>query len=165
MRMIKYAADGLMILCGVVLAVLTLPAFAGFQIYTVISSSMSPQIPVGAVVYVSSRPFSEIEPGSVITYRMEGTATAVTHRVIEKIEEERAFYTKGDANRGRDTRKVRYEEVLGEVRLSVPLLGYAALLLDGAEKKLMAAFVLLWLGAVGVLAGDIVRIRRRADLS
>ena len=48
----------------------------------------------------------------------------VTHRVVEVNEEDKSFITKGDANDVNDANPISYENVVGVVKMCIPLLGY-----------------------------------------
>ena len=60
-----------------------IPRLAGMEPYVVLSGSMEPVLPVGALVYVEPVPESEqIESGDIVAYQtMDGTA--VIHRVVD----------------------------------------------------------------------------------
>lgn len=58
----------LLALVIVVCIPLTVPRIAGYQIYTVISGSMEPEIPTGSLVYVKNTAPSGIEKGDVIAF-------------------------------------------------------------------------------------------------
>lgn len=88
---------------------------------------------------------------------------AVTHRIISKDIKENTFYTKGDANAEADAQGVKYENVIGKVCLSVPLLGYAAFYLNGPEKKIAAAGFLVWLMVMETAASDMIKMKKEAD--
>lgn len=102
----------------------------GIQPFVVISGSMEPNIPLGAMVYVREVDAATLIEGDVITFRLQGGAIA-THRIIEVIEDEknpslRCFRTKGDANDDPDSNLVLPREIVGKVIFSLPLLGYVA---------------------------------------
>ncbi|MDR2567121.1 MAG: signal peptidase I [Bifidobacteriaceae bacterium] len=71
----------------------------------VISGSMEPELPVGALVFHQSVPGSELEVGDVVTVPRNAGEGVVTHRVagIEKTENgEYALTLRGDANKKDD---------------------------------------------------------------
>lgn len=105
----------------------------GFQPYTILSGSMSPQYKVGDMIYIRSVSPESIEEGDVISFKIGDTQTVVTHRVVAVNREERTFTTKGDANNTVDGQPVRYENVLGVVKFSIPKIGYVSVFLY--EKK------------------------------
>ena len=96
------------------------------QSYTVLSGSMEPSISPGDVVVVDDVDTSTLERGDVITFRRDGETKPTTHRIVEIRETEtgQAFVTKGDANEARDGPAVAPENVVGEVLLVIPLVGY-----------------------------------------
>ena len=90
-----------------------------FCAYVVLSGSMEPEIPTGSVVVVDGRK-KEWNPGDVITYRRGNMV--VTHRIVEKSEE--GYYTKGDANAEEDAGIVLEKQVIGNVIVALPWLGF-----------------------------------------
>ena len=74
---------------------MVVPVVLGMQCYTVISESMEPEIPKGAVIYVRKIPFSRIRPKDVITYRIGQKEGTVTHRVVRIDEKRRCCLQKG----------------------------------------------------------------------
>ena len=73
----------LLALVIVVCILLTVPRIAGYQIYTVISGSMEPEIPTGSLVYVKNTAPSGIEKGDVIAfYGSLENGSIITHRVV-----------------------------------------------------------------------------------
>lgn len=112
----------------------------GFNFYAVISGSMEPAIPVGAVIKVGKYELESLKEGDIITYQIE--ESVVTHRItkaekdkkIEVIvdgEEQKAiehlnwcFITKGDANNAEDAYEVKPKDILGKYEWHIPYLGY-----------------------------------------
>lgn len=105
----------------------------GFEVFTVLSGSMEPEIHTGSIVYVKKIDAEDIKEGDVITYMISDDAKS-THRVTEVIKDEPTqinptgykYMTKGDANASEDGAPVIYANVIGEVKFSIPLLGYVA---------------------------------------
>lgn len=62
----------------------------------------------------------EWNPGDVITYRRGNMV--VTHRIVEKSEE--GYCTKGDANAEEDAGIVLEKQVIGNVIVALPWLGF-----------------------------------------
>ena len=168
MKLIKGILDLLMaafILAGMLLSV---PKLWGFQIYTVTSGSMEPEIHTGDVIYVKQVPFQSLEPGDVITFSMNQGRTVVTHRV-EKIDKENGLLrTKGDANTEADPVWIARDTVRGEVKYAVPRLGYVALMAATLSGKLFLMAVFLWMVAAQIAVSGFHMIylsRRRLPLS
>ena len=101
------------------------PMVLGYHPVVVISGSMEPTYHVGSVIYYKAVPFEQIHVGDPITFVGAKGGAMVTHRVVEKDENARAFGTEGDANDGRDPGMVSYENVVGKAsRISIPYGGY-----------------------------------------
>lgn len=107
---------------------LTIPKLFGYQIYSVLTSSMTPALPVGCAVYVRACDPVDLVPGDVVTYyNGSGAAFTETHRVVSNDVEGQSLTTKGDANVSADIYPVLYSQVLGVVTFSVPCLGAVAM--------------------------------------
>lgn len=127
-KILNVAATVLMILVILVALPLTVPKLFGYQIYTVLTSSMTPALPVGCAVYVKECDPADLVPGDIVTYsKGTGSAWTETHRVVSNDVAGQQLTTKGDANASADTYPVRYSQVLGVVSFSVPCLGAAAM--------------------------------------
>ena len=109
----------------------------GLNVYTVMSGSMEPNYPVGALIYTKQVDPKTLKKGDVITFLNDET-TNVTHRINEVItefsettgEEILRFRTKGDANNTPDGKLVHYRNVVGTPVITIPLLGYLAFYLQ-----------------------------------
>lgn len=102
----------------------------GIQVYSVISGSMEPEYPVGALIYVKEVKPSEVEVGDVITFMLDED-TVATHRIVEVVPDETdssvlRFKTKGDANAAEDGSLVHHKSVIGTPVFTIPKLGYVA---------------------------------------
>ena len=107
----------------------------GIQVYSVISGSMEPEYPVGALIYVKEVKPSEVEVGDVITFVLSNE-TPATHRVIAIDKEAQLFYTQGDANYQIDEATgekvymedppVHFNNLIGKPVFKIPVLGYIA---------------------------------------
>ena len=117
----------------------TIPKFLGGQIYTVISGSMEPEIPVGSLVYVEGAQPEDMEVGDVVAFYGGRDANAIiTHRVVENRLIMGEFITKGDANQTNDMNPVDYDNFIGKVEWSLPEVGVIAQILTGREGKIAA---------------------------
>ena len=154
--MIRKIANGLstVVMVLVVLLALTLVGgrLFGMQTYAVLSGSMEPAYPTGALLYVRKVDPADIQPGQVITFLLDDH-TVATHRVVEVIPdpEEAGIYryrTKGDANEAADAGLVHCKNVLGTPVVCVPYLGYVITWIQnppGTYIAISAAAVLLLL--------------------
>lgn len=119
----------------------TLPKLMGYKVYTVISGSMEPAIPVGSLVIVGEQAADTIEPDQVIAFYSDiDTGSIITHRVVTNRTVSGEFVTKGDANDQEDVMPVNYDNVIGVVRWSVPYLGDLVTMLSSTGGKIAAAF-------------------------
>ena len=115
----------------VVLAILMAGArVVGLRVFTVLSGSIEPTYHVGALIYVKSVDYTELEAGDVITFMLDEN-TVATHRITEVVPDEDdpdvlRFRTKGDANDSEDASLVHYKNVIGTPVFTIPCLGYVA---------------------------------------
>ena len=114
---------GTLILLTVIASCLTIiiPQLNDYHVYHVISGSMTPEIPIGSIVYVQSTAPEDIQPGDVIAF--QSGDSVITHRVVINHIVEGEFTTKGDANAVEDENRVDYEELIGKVVRHYPYLG------------------------------------------
>ena len=141
-KMLKIISTILVILMIVVAVLMVGVRLFGLQVYTVLSGSMEPELPVGAIVYVR-----EVDPGTlelrdVITFRLS-EETTVTHRIIDIIHDENnpdklLFQTQGDSNNVADGALVEPEHIIGKVIFKLPYMGYLAMFLGTRQGKLAA---------------------------
>ncbi len=100
------------------------------KLYTVLSGSMEPNYPTGALLWVKPIDPVELETGDVITFYLQGD-TVATHRIVEIVPDDESsgkfrFRTKGDANEVVDGSLVDPDSVIGTPVLTAPNLGYFA---------------------------------------
>ncbi|WP_256290377.1 signal peptidase I [Halobellus inordinatus] len=119
---------GVLLLVGLVapFVVYGVPQVAGADYsFVVLSGSMEPAMSPGDAIVVREAAPGEVTERDVITFRTD-SETPTTHRVIDVIERDGtvAYVTKGDANEDPDSGTVSHEQVLGEVLVTLPLLGY-----------------------------------------
>lgn len=97
----------------------------GIQVFSIISGSMEPEYPVGALIYVKEVDPWSVSEGDVITYVLPNE-TPSTHRVVRVDAANQHFYTKGDANEIEDGPPVHFKNLIGTPVFKVPYLGYIA---------------------------------------
>lgn len=134
-------------ICGTLLLVLlivfclplTVPRLFGYHIYSVVSGSMEPAVPVGSLIYIREVPPEEVAEGDIIAfYGARDTASIITHRVVENRVVMGQFITRGDANPTEDLTPVPYGNLIGQAVRVIPAAGKAAELLAGPEGKILA---------------------------
>ena len=144
-----FAACLYMVTTGLLTAVilfclpLTIPRLFGIHIYSVISGSMEPVVPVGSLIYVSETKPQEISEGDMIAfYGARDSSSIITHRVVEQRVPEEEFITKGDANRTEDMNPVPYENYIGKVICLFPGIGKAAEMLSDYRSKILTGILM-----------------------
>jgi len=152
-------AGGILIICLAMapFIIFAVPSLVGAsQSYVVLSSSMSPTVHAGDVVFVSDVEPQKIQKSDIITFKPErgplsDRDKAITHRVvdIEKGSDGRHFITKGDANDSPDSFPVAGENVVGRVTLQLPLIGHV--IAFAGSRLGMLLLVVLPAGLLGVL--------------
>lgn len=146
---------GIMIMLLVILVMLpfTVPKLFGYEIYGVLSESMTPAYPVGSVIFVEKCGYGDVRVGEAVTFTLgTGTGNVMTHRIISKDEEAGTFLTKGDANNTADPEPVNKDRLIGRVRLAIPLLGKLAQWTGTGTGKavcfiLFACSLIMWITA------------------
>lgn len=113
-------------------AFVLIPTVLGMRCCAVISASMEPAIPVGALVLVEPIAFDEIQEQDVLTFTSRDGRDFFTHRVVQIDETYRLLYTKGDANNHQDPLPASYEYVVGRVVKTIPGLGYVRILFSSS---------------------------------
>ncbi len=135
------------------------PLVLPYHVYTVLSGSMEPTIPIGAEVVLRPVSADQVQTGDIITFTPPGhDGTLVTHRVVNVITDargQRFWQTRGDANGVPDTWLLPASGTGWKYWFQVPLLGYLFVMLASpigricfivAPALLLAAVVLndLW---------------------
>ena len=149
----------------VVIGVLTVlvPAVTGSETYTILTSSMKPNLPPGTLVVVRPVHVPDLHSGDVITYQLaSGKPTVVTHRIVKVMvssDASREFITRGDNNAVADTRPVRPAQIKGKLWYAIPSVGWLATLRTtstGTTALTIAGWALLAYG-VGLVAWRVAR--------
>ncbi|MFA1821320.1 signal peptidase I SipW [Virgibacillus oceani] len=103
------------------------PEVLGYQLKTVLSGSMEPEIQTGSIIAVETvEDGSGFAEGDVITF-MEAEDKLITHRVVEVNETSDGviYTTKGDNNNAADSSPVLAENVVaGYSGFTLPYVGY-----------------------------------------
>ncbi len=92
----------------------------GYETYSIKSGSMEPTIPKGSLVYVDTNDTIP-EVGEVVSFY--AGESVVSHRAIAIDEEQQKVTTRGDANENPDISPIKYSDIIGICRYSVPKLG------------------------------------------
>lgn len=96
----------------------------GYELYGVLTGSMSPTIDEGALIIVKKVNPEDIKERDIITFRSSNSDVLITHRVKEIVNDnEINFITKGDANNTIDSTPIRGDLLVGKVVHWVPKVG------------------------------------------
>ena len=118
----------------------------GYQMLTVDSGSMEPNLPEDSLIFVTTVDPSKLQADDVITFTIDEDGTLVTHRIVAVRNNDRSFVTKGDANESCDS-PVPWENVVGKVTLCFPKIGGVFRFIT-AEKNRVYVYI-----TIGILAG------------
>ena len=133
-----------------------------FGLYTIISSSMEPNIKVYDVVFVKRVNTDTLKENDVITFYSSNSYfgdTPITHRIVEvlNIPDIGIMYrVKGDANEIADNEKVYPNNVIGKVVFKIPQLGRIQFFLASKSGWLIAILI----PAIFIIAYDIYKLIR-----
>ena len=167
-RWIKWLVNTVLVL--VILALLLLlvvPLYFQQRAAVVLSSSMEPTLPRGALAFTMAIAPEEVKVGDIIAFSPEeGSDITTSHRVIKIIttDGELSFQTKGDANEDLDPWPVPADYVRGKVVFHIPRLGRItnyALLYVRTWPGLVFLIALPSLILVGSTLGGMYRSSRR----
>ena len=125
--------------------------FKGVKCFSILSGSMKGTYEVGDMIFVLPVPYEEISVGDPITYVFDSNLTVVTHRVVEKYDDEQRLLTKGDANNTPDAKTVMYQNVVGKVVWSVPKLGFVARAMSTTAGKLFLVSCIILIAILSIL--------------
>mgnify|MGYP003295845698 CR=1 FL=1 len=96
-------------------------SLGGYSLFRVVTGSMEPEIPVGALLISQETPMEEIQPRDIVTYRSREAGkfgVIITHRVVSVYEGNGGklyLETKGDANPSSDSDYVDENYLIGKV--------------------------------------------------
>lgn len=132
------------------------PKVAGYQMYIVLSGSMSPAFDTGSLAFVKETRPEEVVVGDIITFNTQADPdTLTTHRVVEVLRDgELSFVTRGDANNANDPNPVPADHLVGRVTGSVPYVGY---LLSFVQTRLGLILLIFVPGAL-IIIYELVKI-------
>jgi signal peptidase len=128
-KLANAAVGGLAVACFGLLVVVGIgPRTGRYGTLTVLSGSMRPTIPVGAVVAVTPERPSDLRVGQIVAYSIPaGDHHVISHRVIKIVHggDRPVFQTKGDANSAPDPWLAQVKGgTVWQVRFAVPGLGW-----------------------------------------
>ena len=152
-KVISYIFYTIVAIIALLLIIPLFPLPGNYQIFTVLSGSMEPEIHTGSVVIV--KPVDNYEIDDVITFG-KTKKTPTTHRIhdIQVSVGNPIYKTKGDANNAPDSTEITKDEVIGKVLLSVP---YAGFVISTAKKPWRFALIII-IPALIIISDEIKKI-------
>src|SRR5699024_7958778 len=110
------------------------PSLFGYQLKTVLSGSMEPEIKTGSIVGIKeTKDPTAYQKGDVITFSTEEDLL-ITHRITEVKQDGEVYTTKGDANNAADLDPVMSDNIVGSYTgFTIPYLGYVLNFTNTAE--------------------------------
>lgn len=127
---------------------LVLPYIFGSRYYIINNGSMAPTLNVGDIIYVKKVEFEEVKVDDIATFSSQFDSNMTfTHRIVDILEDELLFVTKGDANNSVDPSAAHYSQMVGVMQLQIPWVGNIPIFL----KSITGIVVLLTLGVAYVI--------------
>lgn len=135
------------------IALVAVPRLFGVDFRAIITGSMTPEIPVGSLVVIVPAKAGDIKVGDDISFVTAGEKV-VTHRVVKIDREKNEFTTWGIANDPAATdAPSKYENILGVVRLHIPVLGRVFSWFAPLSGKILAATVIAAVYVLSMIIG------------
>ena len=161
MKIIRYLMNTVLVVVLLALtAIFLLPRAFGYQPYMVVSASMQQSFPVGSLIFVRDAVPEEIEVGDPITFT-SGTLT-ITHRVMEKHDDEKYFVTKGDSNNVGEI--TPFDSLKGKaLDFCIPGLGYFSAWFITAQGRVISAVIILCTAALSIVLGKMEALDDEED--
>ncbi len=115
----------LIISITVLLGILLAPPLFNVTFHVIVGSSMEPTIKLGSVVGLAEISPANVQKGDIIAFTVDQMDIPVTHRVLERIEENGVyrFRTQGDNVEDPDPWVVEPGNILGKVVFAIPYVG------------------------------------------
>jgi len=101
-----------------------IPAFGKYQTLVVTSTSMSPTIKQGGLIFVKKS--QNYQKNDIITFKLRtDPRSLMTHRIvsIQKIKNQNWYQVKGDAVKKPDIELVNQSQIIGKLVFIIPYLG------------------------------------------
>lgn len=159
-KLIKCLGNGIstlliiLLICGVFVVIFSRisegePSLFGYQLKTVLSGSMEPELQEGSLILTQLIDEKEtFKNGDIITFKTEDNVL-ITHRIMGVENAGKQFITKGDNNNGLDIEPVLVENIVGKYSgWTIPNLGYAFYYLNSKQGTVLFLIIpgLLFLG-------------------
>ena len=121
-KIVDFTSD-IIYIFAILYALVHAPMLLGHNPVVITSTSMSPTLKVGSIVYYTRTPEEDLKQYDMISFTYDDDDTLITHR-INSINNGK-FETKGDGNDKADSKLIEYSNIRGRVsNVFVPFLGY-----------------------------------------
>ena len=139
------------IIAIIIIGLLIIPQLLGYKLYVVKTGSMEPTIKAHSLVYVQTNfNCNDINVNDIIAFKFSNDEL-VTHRVVKK--SANTFVTKGDANTAQDPQPVKFSNVIGITKHTIPYIGKMFLYMQTTLAKVILIILLIF----NVLADILIR--------
>ena len=120
----------ILIICIIIITLIVMLISCKFKIGALVvgSASMTGTINKGdIIIYEKYEEEEQVDTGNIIVFNNDNTK--IIHRIIDKkiIGGKQIYHTQGDANQNRDEGYRVYEDIIGQVKLRIPYIGYFTL--------------------------------------
>ena len=112
-KTLKVIITTLLILSIISAIILFTPLLLGLKSYQISSSSMSPVLNKGDIIYVKAVDSQKLKVGDIITFHQENSNLIVTHRISRIDKADGLIYTIGDRNKSEDPNTITYDDIIG----------------------------------------------------
>ncbi|MFQ8784948.1 MAG: signal peptidase I [Clostridia bacterium] len=131
-----------------------IPSIFGYKPFVVLSGSMETEIYKGDLVIVKKVEAKDLKENDIIAFRDDDNYV-VTHRIVEKIEEngEIKFKTKGDNNNIDDDGYVNLNQIEGIYEFKISGLGNVVMFMQ-RPSTLIITLILIFVGGAAFIAID-----------
>jgi len=140
-------------------AVMILPTIFGIQTLPSLTDNMQPSIPSGSLVFVVPSDPKLIQTGDIISFPLP-TNVLATRRVEQTDHDTQRFTVKDDNSGSDDSLSVFFENVIGIVKFSIPLLGYGLHFFLSAKGRMVTAAVGVAMILLLLLINDAKKARK-----
>lgn len=126
LKLLEWIFFGILVVCFLIIVSPLLPTRHYLASYAVITGSMEPNVPVGALAFVSEVSPQDLKQGEVIAFpNPDNPKVIILHRIAEVKPNGQTveFKTKGDNNDSTDQWTVLGSQVRGRMVTSIPYLG------------------------------------------
>lgn len=120
----------------VIIIVYFISGYFKYYALAIASGSMKPVFDRGSVVIIEQvnneyNNYEKLKEGEIIAYRTD--KAIIVHRLIRIVntDEDKFYYTKGDANKDEDDYLIKKENIIGIVRFNIPYIGYPTVWFSG----------------------------------